>query len=236
MRASKSHKLTLFWRLYFINRKCKTPFNKYTQKDVSSHWSSSCSSLGLKDSIPVQSFRSSCRFGGLWDGREEGLHLHPELGQLKETRSSVSFSSWPRCLSVKLHKRILTVISFQDKRTALRGERFWDTERLAAPWLATSSLTDGDCDDVCFNFTYAVNSQNFPHGETQQTDSTPWQQRPPAQSSESQRGTALRSCRGCQDTLQGKSTHDWRAASTANFTCFSNRHGVNRTSGFRLAY
>lgn len=42
--------------------------------------------LWVEDRVPVQRFWPSCRLGGLWDGREEGLHLLSELWQLKETK------------------------------------------------------------------------------------------------------------------------------------------------------
>lgn len=54
--------------------------------DVSFGWSSSSRLLWVEDRVPVQRFRPSCRLGGLWDGREEGLHLMSELWQLKETK------------------------------------------------------------------------------------------------------------------------------------------------------
>lgn len=54
--------------------------------DVSFGWSSSSRLLWVEDRVPVQRFWPSCRLGGLWDGREEGLHLMSELWQLKETK------------------------------------------------------------------------------------------------------------------------------------------------------
>lgn len=56
---------------------------------------------------------------------------------------------------------------------------------------------------VVLIFTYTVDIEDFPHRETEQTDSTAGVQGPPTQSSEGQGGAALRGRRCRSHPLQG---------------------------------
>lgn len=58
--------------------------------------------------------------------------------------------------------------------------------------------------ELWFADTYTVNSQDFPHSEAEQTDSTPGVQRAPTQSSQGQRRAALRDRRRRRNALRRK--------------------------------